>query len=112
MAMMALTTPGPKVRGEHDRQKERRERKDEVAEFHKPVFDETLGKRRDQSENHAEREAYADRDDADQNRDARARQNLGGDVASEIVGAEPMGGGGGCELVADVDRGRRIGRPR
>ena len=53
-------------RSQHDRQKERGEREDEVAELHEFVFDEALGERRDQAENDSERETDADRDDADQ----------------------------------------------
>src|SRR6202167_5612714 len=98
-------------RSQHDRQEERRKRKDEVAELHESVFDEALGERRDEAEDDPEREANADRDDANQNGDARARQNLRSDVASEIVGAEPVRRGWRGELVGNVDRGRRIGRP-
>ena len=98
-------------RSQHDRQEQRRKREDEVAELHDPVFDEALGERRDEAEDDAEHEPDADRDHADQNRDARARQDLRGDVASEIVGPEPMRRGRGRELVGNVDRGRRIGRP-
>ena len=90
MAMIALTTPGPEGRGQHDRGEQRRKGEDEVAELHDPVFDDALGEGRDEAEDDAEHEPDADRDDADQNRDARAGQDLRGDVASEIVGPEPV----------------------
>ena len=100
-----------KSRSQHDRQEERGERKDEVAELHEFVFDEALGERRYQAENDSERESNADRDDANQNGDARASQDLRGDVAAKIVSPEPVSVRWRRELVGDVDRARRIGRP-
>ena len=98
-------------RGQHDRRQKRGKGEDEVAGLHDRVLDESLRERRDEAERDAEHEADADRDDADQDRDPRTRQQLRGDVAPEAVGPEPMRQRGRRELVRDVDRGGRIGRP-
>ena len=111
MATIALTTPGPKVEVSMIAESSAGKANTKSQRLHDRVLDEPLRERGDEAEHDAEDEADADRDDADENRDARAGDDLRGDVAAEIVGPEPVRQRWRRELVGDVDRGRRIGRP-
>ncbi len=75
------------------------------------VFEDAFGEGRDEAEGDAEEKPDADGDDADQDRHARPHEYLRGDVAAEIVGAEPVRERRRRELMRDVDRRGRIGRP-
>ena len=86
-------------------------REGEVAQLHDRFFDDALGGGGDETERDAEDKADADRDDADQNRHPRSGEDLRGDVAPERVGAEPMRRRRREQLVGNVDRAGREGRP-
>src|SRR5208282_5036027 len=87
------------------------EGEDEVAEPHDCVFDPASGERGEKAEHDSEDEPDADRNDADENRNARAHQELRRDVAPEVVRSEPMRQRRRGEFVGNVDRGGRIRRP-
>ena len=61
-------------RGQHDRREQRRKGEHEVAGLHDRVLDDAFPEGGEEAERDAEDEADADRHDADQDRDARARR--------------------------------------
>jgi hypothetical protein len=64
---------------------------------------------RQQAEDHADGGGDGDRDQADRERDAGAVEDAGEDVAAELVGAQPMLGGGWLGAVGRVDLDRIVG---
>ena len=64
-----------------------------------------------EAERHAEAHADADRDERHRDRDPRPDHDHREDVAAEMVGAEPVGGGRRLQLVRDVERRDVVGGP-
>jgi hypothetical protein len=65
-----------------------------------------LSVRRQDAEQRPQHQGGGDRDQGDQHRHLRPEDEAAVEVASEMVGAQPMGGGGTGEAVEDVERVR------
>ena len=75
-------------RDQHDGQREGRDGLEELGEAHQRIVDEAAGIAGDGAERHADQQRDQRRDHADHQRDPRAMDEAGGDVAAERVGAE------------------------
>ena len=90
-------------RRQHDDQRDRRQHQEEVGDPHQRRVDRTAAVARDQPDPRADHDRDHGREQPDDDRDAPGHQELRPDVATELVGAEPV-----------LARGRRqdVGRAR
>ena len=87
-----LEEPGAEHRDDPDREQQAGDREHDVRQAHDHAVDDPAEVARDRAEHHADREADRDRDDADQEREARAVEDPRELVAPLLVDPEPVVG--------------------
>ena len=85
-----LTRPGPSIGDDPDREQQARDREHDVHQPHDHAVDDAAEVAGDRAEEQPDRQADGDRDDADQQRVARAVDDARELVAAELVEAEPV----------------------
>ncbi len=104
--------PGSEDGGDEDCDQEGRKGEDEVVAAHDDLVGEraALGRSKE-PERHAQPDTERNGDQRDRDGGAGADQNHGEDVASVLIGAEPVQGAGPVQLVGDVLGREVVGRP-
>jgi hypothetical protein len=103
---------GPEDGGDHDRQQQRREGKDQIVAAHDDLVEQAAPAGGGiQPQRHADDHADADGDESHGNRHARADHDHRKHVAPEMICSEPMLKRRSPELSGDVEPGRVERRP-